>query len=222
MNKKFLFGLLVGFILTGTLLLQQPLLEAAKTNSANTCTNTDITENNSVYSVVLDKLPKAARFSVTSTDIVNGQPLSLAQLSGNFGIPGGQDKSPQLSWSGAPEGTKSYAVTFYDLDAPTGSGFWHWAVANIPANITVLPAGAGDDTGSTLPQCAIQLPNDARAPHFIGAAPPLGQMHHYLIVISALDIENIGISKDATPAFLGFLMSKHTLGRAILTATAKS
>jgi len=81
----------------------------------------------------LAKLPKVASFSVTSTDIAEGKYLAPAQLSGMFGVKGGQDVSPQLSWSGAPEGTKSYVITVYDPDAPTGSGFWHWAVANIPA-----------------------------------------------------------------------------------------
>jgi Raf kinase inhibitor-like YbhB/YbcL family protein len=91
-------------------------------------------------------------------------------MSGLFGVPAGKDISPQLSWNGAPEGTKSYAVTVYDPDAPTGSGFWHWAVADIPATVTRLSEGAGDETGSGLPEGAYQLPNDARAARYIGAA----------------------------------------------------
>jgi len=168
------------------------------------------------------KLPKAASFQVTSTDVTDGQPLNLAQISGMTGLNGAQDISPQVSWEGAPEGTKSYAVTMYDPDAPTGSGFWHWAVANIPATVTELPTGAGDDTGSGLPKGAIQLPNDARLARYIGAAPPIGQgAHRYLIVIHALDVDDIGVPADATPAFLGFNMAGHILGRAILTATSK-
>ena len=106
--------------------------------------------------------------------------------------------SPQLSWRGAPTGTKSYAVTVYDPDAPTGSGFWHWAVANIPATTTSLPEGAGDDAGVDLPAGAFQLPNDTRLPRYIGAAA------------------------DATPALLGFTIAGHILGRATLVATAET
>ena len=171
---------------------------------------------------LFEKLPKAASFQVTSTDVKDGQSLALAQLSAITGINGAQDLSPQLSWSGAPQGTKSYAVTVYDPDAPTGSGFWHWAVTNIPAIVTELPTGAGDDTGSGLPKGAIQLPNDARLARYIGAAPPAGQgAHRCFIVIHALDVDDIGVPADATPAFLGFNMAGHILGRAILTATAE-
>src|SRR4029450_5489749 len=87
------------------------------------------------------RLPEGPSFTVTSTTVADGQPFPAAQMSAAFGVPGGQDASPQLSWSGAPEGTKGYAVTVYDPDAPTMSGFWHWAVAGIPASGTSLPAG---------------------------------------------------------------------------------
>ena len=175
-----------------------------------------------MYDNYFEKLPKVESFQATSTDVENEQPLKIAQLSGILGMEGANDTSPQLSWSGAPANTKSYAVTMYDMDAPTGSGFWHWAVANIPVNITDLVAGAGDDTGSGLPDGAIQLPNDARVPRYTGAAPAPGSgTHRYLIVVHALDVENIGVAVDATPAFLGMLMAGHVLGRAILVATAK-
>lgn len=171
---------------------------------------------------LFEKLPKAAKFQVTSTDVIDGKPFDIAQFSGISGVKGGQDLSPQLSWYGAPEGTKSYAITVYDPDAPTGSGFWHWAVANIPATVTELQTGAGDDEGLELPKGAIQFPNDARVARFIGAAPPRGHgSHRYVIVIHALDIEDIGVPIDATPAFLGFQMFSHILGRAVLIATAE-
>jgi Raf kinase inhibitor-like YbhB/YbcL family protein len=167
------------------------------------------------------RLPEAAGFSVTSTTVVENAPLPPEQLSAY--LPGGQDISPQLSWSGAPEGTQSYAVTVYDADAPTGSGFWHWAVADIPATVTHLPEGAGDDSRSGLPEGAFQLPNDARAARFLGAAPPAGHgPHRYFIVVHALDVEHIGIPADSTPAYLGFTMSGHTLGRAVLVCTAET
>lgn len=167
------------------------------------------------------RLPEAVSFTVTSTTVADGAAWSPEQFSS--GVPGGKDVSPQLSWSGAPEGTKSYAVTVYDPDAPTGSGFWHWAVADIPATVTELPEGAGDDTGSGLPEGAFQLPNDARVARFLGAAPPAGHgRHRYFIVVHALDVESIGVPADATPAVLGFTMAGHTLGRAVLTATAET
>lgn len=169
------------------------------------------------------RLPEAATFAVTSTTVADGAALGIEQMSGLSGIPGGKDISPQLSWSGAPEGTKSYAVTMYDPDAPTGSGFWHWAVADIPATVTSLPEGAGDDTGSGLPAGAFQLPNDARAARYIGAAPPAGHgTHRYVIVVHALNVEAIGVPAEGTPAYLGFTMAGHILGRAVLTATAET
>ena len=106
-------------------------------------------------------LPEVPSFAVTSTTLTDGGGTPPAQMSGIFGVPDGEDISPQLSWSGAPEGTKSYAVTVYDPDAPTQSGFWHWAVADIPATVTELPEGAGDDTGSG-------LPGNTSAPHRCG------------------------------------------------------
>ncbi|WP_367318251.1 YbhB/YbcL family Raf kinase inhibitor-like protein [Streptomyces sp. HUAS ZL42] len=169
------------------------------------------------------RLPEAASFTVTSTTVTDGDAWPAEQFSGIFGVLGGKDVSPQLSWSGAPEGTKSYAVTVYDPDAPTGSGFWHWAVADIPATVTELPEGAGDDTGVGLPEGAFQLPNDARMARFIGAAPPAGHgPHRYFTVVHALDVASIGVAADATPAVLGFTMTGHILGRAVLTTTAET
>ncbi|MFI1916399.1 YbhB/YbcL family Raf kinase inhibitor-like protein [Nocardia sp. NPDC020380] len=167
------------------------------------------------------RLPEAATFTVTSDTVTDGSAWSAEQLSA--GLPGGKDVSPQLSWHDAPAGTKSYAVTVYDPDAPTGSGFWHWAVADIPATVTELPEGAGDATGSGLPAGAFQLPNDTRDARFIGAAPPAGHgPHRYFVVVHALDVESIGVPAEATPAVLGFTMAGHILGRAVLTATAET
>ncbi|MFB8003497.1 YbhB/YbcL family Raf kinase inhibitor-like protein [Nocardia sp. NPDC056000] len=167
------------------------------------------------------RLPEAAAFTLTSTTVSDGAAWPPAQWSS--GAPDGKDVSPQLNWSGAPAGTKSYAVTVYDPDAPTGSGFWHWAVANIPATITTLAEGAGDDAGSGLPAGAFQLPNDARLPRYIGAAPPAGHgAHRYFVTVHALDVEDIGIAADSTPALLGFMIAGHILGRATLVATAEA
>lgn len=169
------------------------------------------------------RLPEVSSFTVTSSSVADGARLPAAQHSGMFGVPGGGDLSPALAWSGAPAGTQSYAVTVYDPDAPTGSGFWHWAAANIPASTSRLPEGAGDDRGSGLPAGAVQFPNDARAARYIGAAPPAGHgEHRYFITVHALDVADIGVPPDATPAMLGFTMSSHTLARATLVATAET
>jgi Raf kinase inhibitor-like YbhB/YbcL family protein len=161
-------------------------------------------------------LPKVPSFEVTSTDVQNGEKMSLPQVSGIFGA-GGEDLSPQLSWRGFPEATKSFVVTVYDPDAPTASGFWHWAVVDLPANITALPRGAGDASGSGLPKGAFQLRNDGGMARYIGAAPPSGHgKHRYYIVVHAVDVASLGLDKNATPAFLGFNLFSHTLGRGMI------
>ena len=162
-------------------------------------------------------LPEVPGFTLTSTDITDGGTLPEAQRSGLFGVPGGRDHSPQLSWSGAPEGTRSYAVTCYDPDAPTASGFWHWAVFDLPATITDLPTDAGAEDGHVP---GITLANDAGLKRFVGAGPPPGHgPHRYYFVVHAVDVESLGVAEDATPAFLGFTLFGHTLGRAILVAS---
>lgn len=166
-----------------------------------------------------EDLPALASFRLTSTDVTDGQPLALAQVSGMMGA-GGSDTSPQLSWSGFPEDTKSFAVTVYDPDAPTAAGFWHWAVADIPVTTTSLPSGAGDAEGSGLPAGAVQLRNDASLTGYIGAAPPAGHgVHHYYIAVHALDVASLDLSEGATPAYLGFNLFTHGLARAVIVGT---
>ncbi|BCB74753.1 YbhB/YbcL family Raf kinase inhibitor-like protein [Phytohabitans flavus] len=163
-----------------------------------------------------DDIAKVPAFTVTSTDVSDGEEMTLAQASGVFGA-GGSDISPQLSWSGFPEATKSFVVTVYDPTAPTGSGFWHWVVADIPASVTSLPADAGAE-GAQLPGGSWQVANDARLRRYIGAAPPPGSgRHHYYIAVHALDVESLGVDKESTPAFVGFNMASHTLARAVIT-----
>jgi Raf kinase inhibitor-like YbhB/YbcL family protein len=169
------------------------------------------------------RLPEVPRFAVRSTDVVDGQPFAPPQLSGIFGVPGGKDRSPQLSWSGAPAATRSFAVTVYDPDAPTGAGFWHWVAADIPPDVTELPSGAGEPGGEGLPQGAFQLRNDAGQARYLGAAPPAGHgPHRYFVVVHALDVGSIGVPADGTASFLGFAMSTHTLARAWLVAYAET
>ena len=158
-------------------------------------------------------------FALTSTDVADGGTLPTPQVSGIFGA-GGADVSPQLGWSGFPAETKSFVVTVYDPTAPTGSGFWHWAVADIPASVTSLATGAGDAEGSGIPAGAFQLRNDASLAQYLGAAPPAGHgVHTYFIAVHAVDVETLGIDASATPAFLGFNLSGHTLARAVITGT---
>jgi Raf kinase inhibitor-like YbhB/YbcL family protein len=166
-----------------------------------------------------EHMPAVPSFTVTSTDVSDGAQLPTAQVSGIFGA-GGQDTSPQLSWSGFPEGTKSFAVTVFDPDAPIPSGFWHWAVHDIPATTTELPTGAGSPDGAGLPAGAIQLPNDAGLAHFLGAAPPEGHgPHRYFIVVHALDVETLGAQPGTSPAVQGFMMFGHVLARATIVPT---
>lgn len=161
-------------------------------------------------------LPQAPWFELTSDDIEDGKELAPPQRSAIFGLVG-EDRSPQLSWSGFPEATQSFAVTVYDPEAPTASGFWHWAVVDIPKDVTELRAGAGDDSGDALPSGAFQLRTDAGVARFVGAAPPPGHgTHHYHFVVHAVDVPTLGIDAGASPAFLGFNLFTHTLARARL------
>jgi Raf kinase inhibitor-like YbhB/YbcL family protein len=159
-----------------------------------------------------DDLPDVATFDVRSDDVRDGEKLVTAQVSGVLGA-GGEDVSPHLAWSGAPDGTRSYAVTVYDPDAPTASGFWHWAVFNIAADVTELASGASQD----LPAGAVQLKNDGGFAGYVGAAPPPGHgMHHYYVVVHAVDVPGLDVPPEGSCAFLGFNLFSHTLGRATL------
>lgn len=164
-------------------------------------------------------LPSLPSFTLRSENLTDGATLANGQVSGIMGA-GGEDLSPQLTWSGFPSETKSFAVTCYDPDAPTASGFWHWAVADIPATVTSLPEGAGDETGSGLPEGAITLTNDASLRRYIGAAPPPGHgPHRYFFVVHAVDVESLGLDESTPPAVLGFNLFFHTLGRGMIVPT---
>ena len=167
-----------------------------------------------------DFLPEVPSFTVTSTDVQDGQTLPPAQRSGLSGVEGGEDRSPQLSWSGFPKETRSFVVTMYDPDAPTASGFWHWAVLNIPASVTSLEADAGDPAKKLLPEGAITLRNDGGSHRFMGAAPPPGYgAHRYMICVHAVDVEKLELGAETPPASLGFNLFSHTLARAFLVPT---
>ena len=162
-------------------------------------------------------LAPVASFQVSSNDILDGEMVAMPHVSGIFGA-GGEDVSPHLSWSGAPDDTQSYVVTCFDPDAPTGSGFWHWIVYDIPADTTELATNAGLQDGSSLPKDAKQLKNDAGLYGYLGPAPPSGHgSHHYIFAVHALNISTLPISNEVTAAVCGFNMFGTTVGRALIT-----
>ncbi|WP_350348141.1 YbhB/YbcL family Raf kinase inhibitor-like protein [Agromyces sp. G08B096] len=166
----------------------------------------------------LQSLRPVEPFAVTSTDFTDGQELPRVAWGASAG---GEDRSPQLAWGGFPEATRSFAVTCFDPDAPTASGWWHWAVANIPADVSSLPADAGAAGGAGLPHGALALPNEARLAQYSGPTPPARTgVHRYVFVVHALDVERLDLDGDATPAQLGFHAFFHALGRAGITGTA--
>ena len=151
-------------------------------------------------------------FTVTSTDVSDGQPLKNDQV---YAL---GNTSPQLSWTGFPEDTQSFVVTCFDPDAPIPSGFWHWVVADIPASATSLDTGAGE-SDDTLPSGAHHVRNDFGTLDFAGAAPPEGdQVHRYLFVVHAVGVPSLDV-RGATPAVVGFKLAFNTLARAIVTGT---
>jgi len=158
-------------------------------------------------------LPAADSFHVGSDDVTDGQPLKDDQVADKGNV------SPQLSWEGAPAGTKSYTVTCFDPDAPTPSGFWHWVLVDLPADVTSLDAGAGAE-GASLPGGAFMVRNDAGTHAFTGAAPPQGdQVHRYYFVVHAVGEDSLGVDADASPAVVSFNLASKTLGRAIVHGT---
>jgi Raf kinase inhibitor-like YbhB/YbcL family protein len=166
------------------------------------------------------RLAPVPAFTVISSDVADGEPFPTPQMSGIFGA-GGEDLSPHLAWSGFPEATRSFVVTMFDADAPIPSGFWHWAVVDIPASVSELPTGAGAPDGSGLPAGAFQLPNDARLAQYVGPAPPPGDPpHRYYIAVTAVDVDSLGVDQDATPALLYGALISHTLGRAMIVPIA--
>jgi Raf kinase inhibitor-like YbhB/YbcL family protein len=153
----------------------------------------------------------AQAMTVTSPDIKPGGKIADEQVFNSFGCTG-QNVSPALSWSGAPKGTKSFAVSMYDPDAPTGSGWWHWWVVNIPPDVTSLPKGAGGGTG--LPAGAMLGRTDFSTNAYGGPCPPKGDPpHHYHITVYAVDVDKLDVDQNSSSAAIGFNLHFHTLGK---------
>lgn len=169
--------------------------------------------------VSLSSLTSAAGFQLRSADIKAGSVIDKKFEFNGFGC-SGENKSPALVWSGAPAGTKSFAVTVYDPDAPTGSGWWHWSVINLPADVTSLNADAGAAGGAGLPKGASQVRIDYGVAAWGGMCPPPGDKpHRYIFTVHALKTEKIEIPADATAALAGYMINANALAKASFTGT---
>ena len=156
-------------------------------------------------------------FTVTSTEVTNHHFRSTKPLSKIFKMPGGQDQSPELSWSGAPLATKSYVVSMYDPDTPTMSGYWHWLVINLPNTCQHLASDSGNMLLAKLPSGAKHCLNDFGKHGYIGAAPPKGHGNHrYYLTIFALDIPTVSAASTATPGAVNVTFMNNIIGRASL------
>lgn len=156
------------------------------------------------------KKSKASKLALVSPDIGQGKTMSEDQVFNSFGCKG-KNLSPELHWSGAPEGTQSFALMVHDPDAPTGSGFWHWIVYNIPADVDHLPAEAGDPKKPGLPKGALQGRTDFGTPGYGGPCPPPGKVHHYHFKLFALKVPKLEVPADATAAMIGFNVNANKL-----------
>lgn len=151
-----------------------------------------------------------------SHDFKDGDTLPNRHVFNGMGYDG-ENISPHLAWDDVPPGTKSFVVTCYDPDAPTGSGWWHWVVANIPAGTRELPQGAGSGK-APLPAGALQTRTDFGQARYGGAAPPKGERHRYIFTVHALDVDSLDVDEGASGAMVGFNVHFHSLGSASLTA----
>jgi Raf kinase inhibitor-like YbhB/YbcL family protein len=160
----------------------------------------------------------AGKFTLASKEVAEGKQIPLDHVFGGMGCTG-KNGSPSLSWSGAPAGTKSFALTMYDPDAPTGSGWWHWVVYNIPASASSLAAGAGDAAKKLLPAGSVQGNTDFGAPGYGGPCPPVGDKpHHYIFTLYALKADKLDLPAGATAAYVGFNIHANVIAKATFTA----
>lgn len=166
--------------------------------------------------LTLFSLPSQAAFTLSSPGLPDGTTLPPAQIYNGFGCQGG-NQSPALHWQDVPVGTHSLALTLYDPDAPTGSGWWHWVVFNLPANSTGLPAAIAAD-GQGLPVGAVQSLTDFGQPGFGGACPPAGDPpHRYRVTLHALKVDKLDLPATSMPALVGFMIHANELAQTSLT-----
>lgn len=162
--------------------------------------------------------PQPPRFTLASADLPTGAPIGNRFVFNGFGC-SGENVSPALAWRNAPAGTRSFAVTVYDPDAPTGSGWWHWVVYDIPASVTALPAGAGSTAPAGMPAGAVQGTTDFGTKGYGGPCPPPGDRpHRYVFTVHALKVEKLELPASATAAMVGFNLTANRLGSATFTA----
>ena len=161
-------------------------------------------------------LAQAADFSLRSSALQEGATIGAQHYWNNFGCTGG-NVMPDLAWNNAPAGTKSFAVTFYDKDAPTGSGFWHWVAYDIEGKTTGLPGGAN---GGAIPAGVVQGNTDLGKPGFFGPCPPVGRTHNYVYTVHALKVDKLPLDAGASPALVGFYIWQNSLGSATLNVKA--
>ena len=162
-----------------------------------------------------DYLAPVPAFDLLSDDIADGRPLALRHAHPSVG---GDNLSPHLRWHGQPTETAGFVVTCFDPDAPTGSGFWHWSLVNLPATVTELPRDAGN--GLDLPAGAFHVRNDYGQLAYGGAAPPAGdRAHRYVFAVHAISVPALDVTSDVAPAIVGFNLAFHTLARATLRPT---
>lgn len=156
--------------------------------------------------------------TLQSQDITQAGFLSKTHVFNGFGCTG-ENKSPQLKWSDVPEGTKSFAISVYDPDAPTGSGWWHWQIVNIPSNVRELAANAGNIQANIAPTGSLQIKNDYGYHGFGGACPPQGHgVHHYRFTLHALAVEKLELPKDASGALAGYMINANTIETSTIEA----
>ena len=159
----------------------------------------------------------AGEFTITSPQMQSGKQMAMEQVYNSFGCTG-KNISPELHWSGVPKGTKSLALTVYDPDAPTGSGWWHWLIFNIDPGTTSLPANAGDANAHLAPAGSVQSRTDFGSVGYGGPCPPPGDKpHHYVFTLFALNVARLELDETASAAMVGFNLNAHALGKTQMT-----
>ena len=170
-----------------------------------------------LIAVALPLAAGAAEFKLASPELTAGGRFEARHVFNGFGCSGG-NTSPALSWSGAPAGTKSFALTVFDPDAPTGSGWWHWVMFDIPATVASLPAGAGDPASGKAPKGAVQTGTDFGKTGFGGPCPPQGDAaHRYVFTLYALKVDKLGADPSSTAAMVGFMLNANALAKTTFT-----